>query len=85
MCDDDFYDDGFGEDFDEFEMEDNSLNDNVELENSSPKDPLSFENFLFWGGYLGMNFDETRRRRKIKKEDIEPDDILDVDKKDEDY
>jgi len=94
MCDDYFeddFDDGFDDDFDDgFEtMDDSPINDNVELEDSSPNNPLSFENFLFWGGFLGMNIDEERedRHRKKKKEraTLEMDDVLDLDKKDEDY
>lgn len=88
MCDDDYFEDDFSEDFDDFETEDNSHNEDLELEDNSPKDPLSFENFLFWGGFLGMNIDEEReeRRRKKKKErdTLEPDDIFDLDDKEKD-
>ena len=90
---DNYFDDGFDEDFtaDEdlngLDLKDNSLNDNLELEDCLPEDPLSFQNFLFWGGYLGMMIDEEREDRRLVKKierESETENILDLDKKDED-
>lgn len=71
MCEDNFYD----EDFDEPEIEDNSLNENLELGDMSPQEPFTLEEFTFWGGFLGINIDEERKdkKRKKKKEQENPD------------
>jgi hypothetical protein len=70
--DDDYIEDDFGENFDDgLEIvEDNTAHD---IEQEEPLEPgISFDDFLFWGGFLGINIDEEReeRRRKKKKREI---------------
>ena len=70
--DDDCIEDSFGENFDDgLEIvEDNTVHD---IEQEEPLEPgISFDDFLFWGGFLGINIDEEReeRRRKKKKREI---------------
>jgi len=87
---DDFFEDDLYEDFDgEFEtVEDNVINDGSETENDSPKDDFTIGDAFFLGTMMGFAYEEgleERRRRKIEKETLEPDDILDSDKKEDDY
>jgi len=89
--DDDYFEDEFDDGLDDgFEMtEDSTINDGSEIENDSPKDGFTLEEFTFWGGFLGMNIDEERERRrrkkKIEKDILEPDDVFGLEDKDKDY
>ena len=81
--DDDFFEDEFDEDFDDgFEMVEDNIVQDVENEESL-ESGISFEDFLFWGGFVGINIDEEREGRrlakKLERETSEPDDIFRVD------
>jgi len=72
---DDFFDDDFGEDFDDgFEMmEDNTINDGSEIENDSLKDDFTTEDAFYLGTMMGFACEEgleERRRRKIERETL---------------
>ncbi len=52
-----------------------------------PDQGISFEDFLFWGGFMGMIIDEEREERRLKKkkeQDFEPEDFLGLDSKNKD-
>ena len=65
--DDDCIEDSFGENFDDGHeiVEDNTAHD---IEQEEPLEPgISFDDFLFWGGFLGINLDEEREDRRLMK------------------
>lgn len=85
---DDFFEDDFDEDFDDgFEMvEDNPINDGndgSEIEDDSLIDDFTTEDAFYLGTMMGLAYEEglegERRRRKIEKETLEPDDIFRLD------
>ena len=70
--DDDFFEDEIGEDFDDgLEITEDDIAQDIEKDEHF-EEPLesgiSFEEFLFWGGFLGINIDEEREERRRKKE-----------------
>ena len=87
--DDDYIEDDFGEDFENGleMMEDDSAQDIERDEHFEEpvESGISFEDFLFWGGFMGMMTDEEReerrRMKKIEKEILQ----TDRDKKEKDY
>ncbi|MBN2059913.1 MAG: hypothetical protein JW882_05790 [Deltaproteobacteria bacterium] len=88
MCDD-YFDDDYMDDIqveEEFEDMDimecdipNGPDKSVEMEEVPVEKGISFEDFLFWGGYLGIMIDEEEEERQsIKKEEralYDPEDI----------
>lgn len=84
FIDDDFIDDDIpvDEDCEEMDiMEDDSFGDidnSLDVEETS-EGGISFDDFLFWGGFLGINIDEERldrRRKKKKREFSDPEDSI---------
>ena len=86
--DDYMEDDGFDEECDEINIMEGDISTDVDnsLDVEDTYEPvISFEDFRFWGGFLGMNIDEEReerRRKKKKREFSDPEDNI---KKEDDF
>lgn len=67
---DDFFDDEFDGDCEDMDIMEEEIHDDTEISldvEGTPEPAISFEDFLFWGGFLGINIDEERDERRWKE------------------
>ena len=88
--DDDFIDDDISENLDcgEIDITEGDIfgdADNSMDAEDAPKPGISFDEFLFWGGFLGINIDEERMERRRKKKKRELSDPGDGIKREDDF
>lgn len=88
--DNDFMDDDIpvDEDCEEMDIIEGDISDDADNffdVEDTPEPSISFDDFLFWGGFLGINIDEEREERRRKKKKREPSDPEDNIKKEDDF